>query len=164
MSSDPASVVFDCMIYAQAMISRTGPSAACLDHVRAGNLRLFWSDYVLQEIRELPGKLPARLKLTPERAEAFIADVAPFSEHITHVIHVYDNPYDRDDSHYVNLAVASGANLITSRDGDLLRLMDEARPEAREFRHRFPQLRILRPEEVLRLLRAGGPGTPTTGV
>ena len=135
------------------MISRTGPSAACLDRVRAGDLHLVWSDYVLQEIRELPAKLPARMKLTPERVEAFIADVAPFAEHIAEVAGLYTNPFDADDSHYVNLALASGANLITSRDGDLLRLMDQGRPEAREFSARFPHLQILLPEAVLEMLR-----------
>jgi putative PIN family toxin of toxin-antitoxin system len=153
MSLIPTSVVFDCMIYAQAMISRGGPSAACLDHVRTGELHLVWSDYVLQEIRELPTKLPARLNLTPERVEAFIADVAPFAQHVTEVTELYENPFDPDDSHYVNLAIASRADLITTRDGDLLRLMDETNPEAREFRNRFPVLRIIPPEHVLELLR-----------
>jgi putative PIN family toxin of toxin-antitoxin system len=155
MNSKPSSVVFDCMIYAQAMISRAGPSAACVACVRAGDLQLVWSDYVLEEVRELPAKLPARLRLTPERVEAFIADVAPFAQHIAEVAELYTNPFDADDSHYVNLALASGANLITSRDGDLLRLMDQARPEAREFSRRFPDLQILPPERVLEILRHG---------
>ena len=155
MNPSPTSVVFDCMIYAQAMISPAGPSAACLDRVRSGDLHLVWSDCVLQEVRELPAKLPARLKLTLERVEAFIADVAPFAEHIAEVIELYKNPFDVDDSHYVNLALASGANLITSRDGDLLQLMDQTRPEAREFSRRFPHLQILPPEKVLEILRLG---------
>jgi putative PIN family toxin of toxin-antitoxin system len=143
------------MIYAQAMISRAGPSAACVDRVRSGDLYLVWSDYVLREIRELPTKIPLRLNLTPERVEAFIADVAPFAEHIAEVAELYTNPFDADDSHYVNLALASGASLITSRDGDLLRLMDQARPEARAFSARFPHLQILPPEAVLEMLRRG---------
>lgn len=92
MSSTPTSIVFDCMIYAQAMISRTGPSAACVDHVRSGQLHLVWSDYVLREIRELPSKLPARFKLTSERVEAFISDIAPYAEHIASVVEVYEKP------------------------------------------------------------------------
>jgi putative PIN family toxin of toxin-antitoxin system len=157
MNSNPTSVVFDCMIYAQAMISRIGPSGACFEHVRAGDLRLFWSDYVLQEVRELPLKLPIRLKLTPERIDAFIADVAPFVEHVDEIRELYENPFDRDDSHYINLAVAIGANLISSRDGDLLRLMDQTRPEAQEFQRRFPELRILPPDQVLEFLRHASP-------
>ena len=54
-------VVFDCVIYAQAMISDSGPAAACLERVRAGELRLIWSDYFLHELRELPEKLPVHL-------------------------------------------------------------------------------------------------------
>jgi putative PIN family toxin of toxin-antitoxin system len=143
------------MIYAQAMISPTGPAAACLDRVRAGDLRLVWSDYVLHEIRELPTKLPPRLNATPERVEAFIASIAPIAVHIGKVTDIYRNPFDVDDSHYVNLALASGANLITSRDADLLRLMDQTRAEAREFCERFPGLQILPPEKILEMLRKG---------
>jgi putative PIN family toxin of toxin-antitoxin system len=121
------------MIYAQAMISDGGPSSRCLDRVCAGVIKLIWSDYCLQEIRELPAKLPPRFKLTPERVEAFIAAVALYTEYIDKVDEVYENPFDRDDSHYINLAAASGAGLITSRDNDLLRLMDETKPEAHEF-------------------------------
>lgn len=140
------------MIYAQAMISRTGPSAACVERVHSGDLHLVWSDYVLQEIRELPAKIPARLKLTPDVVEAFIADIAPFAQHFAEVIDLYQNPFDADDSHYVNLALAAGTDLITSRDGDLLQLMDQTGPEAREFSQRFPQLQILPPEKVLEIL------------
>ena len=39
-------VVFDCVIYAQAIISDSGPAPACLDHVRAGEIRLIWSDRI----------------------------------------------------------------------------------------------------------------------
>ena len=157
MSSAPTSIVFDCMIYAQAMMSPSGPAAACVGYVRSGELRLVWSDYVLQEIRELPSKLPARFKLTPERVEAFIADLAPFAKHIAMIAELYVNPFDRDDSHYINLAIASGADLITSRDGDLLRLMEHALPEAQEFQRRFPQLKILPPERILELIRGAQP-------
>jgi predicted nucleic acid-binding protein len=112
---------------------------------------------VLQEVRKLQTKLPARLNLTPERVEAFIAAVAPFATHIDRIDEAYENPFDRDDSHYINLAAASGANLITSRDGDLLRLMDLSRIEAQEFRNRFPKLQIVPPEKVLEILRAATP-------
>ena len=69
--------VFDCVIFAQALMSGRGPASSCLKHVLDGNLQLVWSDYVLQEIRELPSKLPARFLVTSERVEAFIASVAP---------------------------------------------------------------------------------------
>ena len=124
MSAVANAVVFDCMIYAQAMISGKGPAAACMDLVRSADLIAVWSDYVLQEIRELPAKLPARLQLTSERVEVFILNLAPLIKHQGQVEAIYLNPFDPDDSHYVNLALAADASLITSRDRDLLRLMD----------------------------------------
>jgi putative PIN family toxin of toxin-antitoxin system len=141
------------MIDAQAMISRSGPAGACMDQVRSGHLHLVWSDYVLQEVREPPGKLPTRLKLTSDRVEAFIADIAPYAEHKEEVVERYENPFDADDSHYINLVVASGSNLITSRDSDLLRRMDQRLPEARDIALRFPNLQILPPQLLLELLR-----------
>ena len=147
------SVVFDCMIYAQAMISGAGSAAACFEQVRSHGLRLVWSDYVLQEVRELPPKLPPRLKLTPQRVEAFIDEIAPLAIQVTLIADLFANPFDPDDSHYVNLALAAGADIITSRDADLLNLMDDKRPEGREFQLRFPQLRILPPEQLLEMLR-----------
>jgi predicted nucleic acid-binding protein len=63
-------------------------------------------------------------------------------DHVMRIPEIYRNPFDPDDSHYVNLAVASNARLITSHDGDLLNLMDESRPEGRDFRRRFPDLQI----------------------
>jgi predicted nucleic acid-binding protein len=49
----------------------------------------------------------------------------------------------------VNLAVAAQANLIVSRDKDLLDLGNPARPESTEFHRRFPTLRILEPVQFL---------------
>jgi predicted nucleic acid-binding protein len=107
----------------------------------------------LQEIRELPPKLPRRLGLNAHQVEAFILELAPHVRHVARVPEVFENPFDRDDSHYVNLALASGARHITSRDRDLLRLMDEELVPGREFRKRFPELRILTPEELLTMFR-----------
>jgi putative PIN family toxin of toxin-antitoxin system len=144
--------VFDCMIYAQALISPRGPAARCVEYVRQGGLLLVWSDYVLQEVRELPGKLPTKLRVTSDLVESFILDLAPHVEYVDSVGQDYVNPFDRDDSHYVNLAVAARAAFVVSRDGDLVRLMDVVRPEGMEFRRRFPDIQIVTPEELLALL------------
>ena len=72
-------VVFDCVVFAQAIINDSGPAAACLELARAKTIRLVWSDYVLTEIRELPSKFPPRLLVAPDRVEAFIQDVAAFA-------------------------------------------------------------------------------------
>lgn len=146
-------VVFDCVIFAQAVINDAGPSGACLELARTKAIQLFWSEYVLAEIRELPGKLPLRLLVTSDRVEAFIADVAAFAETIAPVPSVYENPFDADDSHYVDLAVAASASVITTRDRHLLDLMDGATPQGSDFHARFPQIEIITPHQLLERIR-----------
>jgi putative PIN family toxin of toxin-antitoxin system len=155
MSTAPQRVVFDCVVFAQALISDSGPAAQCVALARSGTIRLVLSDIVITEIRELPSKLPARLLVTSERVEAFLNEVAPLAEMIDDVPELYRHPVDADDSHYVNLALAASATLITSRDHHLLDLMDHSRPMGRDFRERFPQLEIVRPEVLVRRLRSG---------
>jgi predicted nucleic acid-binding protein len=58
---------------------------------------------------------------------------------------VFSYQRDPDDAHYVNLAIAAQAELIVSRDRDLLDLMDPTKPEAADFQRRFPQVRIVDP-------------------
>jgi predicted nucleic acid-binding protein len=71
----PIPVVFDCTVFAQALINPKGPAGACLSAAQQNRLRLFISNYVIQEIRELPTKLPPRLGVTDERIEALIIDL-----------------------------------------------------------------------------------------
>ena len=149
MSETSQGVVFDCVVYAQALINGKGPAARCLELARSRTIRLFWSDYVLAEIRGLPGKLPARFMVGSDAVEAFIQDTNTFASTISNVPHVYENPFDRDDSHYVDLAVSAGALLITSRDRHLLDLMDRSKIEGQDFAGRFPQLSIITPEQLL---------------
>jgi predicted nucleic acid-binding protein len=61
-------------------------------------------------------------------------------------------PRDPDDEHVINLAVESGARYLVTRDKDLLDLMDENRPEGRDFRQRFPNLTTLDPVAFLQEL------------
>jgi putative PIN family toxin of toxin-antitoxin system len=150
MGGESERVVFDCVIYAQALMSDTGPSAACLKLARAGHLRLFWSQYTLREIRELPSKLPRKFQLTPERIEGFIRAVASFAELVDPIPIQYVNSLDPNDSPYVDLALAADAKLIASWDHHLLSLMDSANPAGKDFLRRFPHLRILTPVQLLK--------------
>ncbi len=51
---DPRSrVVFDCMIYLQAVISESGPSSALLRLVESNAVRLFVSHEILAEVRDV---------------------------------------------------------------------------------------------------------------
>jgi putative PIN family toxin of toxin-antitoxin system len=154
MSEARDKVVFDCMVFAQALISPRGPAGACLELARARKLQLIISAYVLQEIRELPGKINPKLLVTAERIEALVEQVVACADYFDSIPEVYLNPFDKDDSHYINLAVASDAKVITSRDGDLLNLMDQLRPEGRDFSARFKDIEILPPEVLLQRIRA----------
>lgn len=150
-------VVFDCNIYFQALISPSGPSGLCLSHALAGRVRLFCSEFVINEIQSTTRHPKLREKfatLTDAAIKALINDI----ERVGTFIDVFPEPFqytrDPDDAHYVNLALAAQAKYVVSRDNDLLDLMNMARAEAREFRSRFPSLEIIEPPHLLRELDA----------
>ena len=55
----------------------------------------------------------------------------------------------------MNLAIEAGANFLVTRDNDLLDLMKWETEEGREFRKRFPQIKILNPAAFLKELDEG---------
>ena len=83
-------------------------------------------------------------------------EVSTFGQIVSNVTPTYVHPIDPDDSHYIDLALAAGASLITSRDRHLLNLMDRA-PEGAEFHRRFPFLDIVTPEALLSRIQSGSP-------
>jgi uncharacterized protein len=145
----PILAVFDCTIFTQALINPRGPAGACLTAAQKGHVRVFVSDHVLREIRELPAKLPDRLGVTSERVDGLVLDVVKYAELIENVPADFTYDRDPDDAPYVNLAGAANARFLITRDRDLLDLMDSA-----EFTRRFPGLQILDPPAFLRVLEA----------
>jgi putative PIN family toxin of toxin-antitoxin system len=152
MSDQPKRFVFDCNIYLQALISPNGPASRCVAFALDGKLTLFASRYILDELLdvatrpELVAKFP---RLTPERVTTLITNVEKVALFAGEFPEVYSHPFDPKDSHYVNLAVATGSELIVSRDRHLLLLMDANRPEGIDFRRRFPNLKICDPVALL---------------
>jgi len=148
-------VVFDCNVYFQALISPSGPAGECLDEARRGSLLLYVSEYVLRELTTVCQRpaLATRFKITSERIDHYLADISATATIVEHVPHVFDYQRDPGDEHYVNLAVACNARLIVSRDKDLLALTDELTAEGLEFRKRFPDLQILKPDGLLQKLK-----------
>jgi putative PIN family toxin of toxin-antitoxin system len=150
----PDRVVFDCNIFTQTLISPDGPAGRCVELVLDGRLILFWSDYVLGEVRRIPEKAtPRRLGIDSIKVERLIARLLPIAHHVTEPPHLYEHPVDPKDSHYVNLAVAARSKLIVSRDKHLLHLTDPSSPLSAPFMKRFPGLTILQPEGLLRSIR-----------
>jgi len=62
---------------------------------------------------------------------------------------VFSLPRDPDDAKYVDLAVASKAAFIITRDNDLLSLMTDA-----EFKSTYPGLTIIAPAAFLAHVRS----------
>jgi putative PIN family toxin of toxin-antitoxin system len=146
-------VVFDCNIFAQALLNPLGPAGACVNAATDGRVVLFISQFVLDEIREIPNKAtPRKVGLTHEKAEALIALLVDSSQLIAVPQALFVHPIDPDDSHYVNLAIAADARLIVSRDRHLLNLNNSAKPWAEPFRRQYSHLQILSAEVFLEKL------------
>ncbi len=145
-------VVFDCNTFLQALASPNGPAGRCVQLAIDGKVELFLSPTVFEELHDVASrpKVIAKLQLSPDRTQEFI-DVI---EVTATILAGFPEPFvyerDPDDAHYVNLAVAANANLIVSRDKDLLDLMDSTKRQTADFQERFPQLRILDPVSFLR--------------
>jgi putative PIN family toxin of toxin-antitoxin system len=151
-------VVFDCNVFAQAILSPNGPAGQCLLLAQAGQVSLYVSEFVLQEISELHLKLPARAGVLVEDTDDLVQLVRSFAKMVHSVPVVFLHPIDPDDSAYVNLAIASEAELIVSRDRHLLGLIDPTKTWAIEFRMNFPKLRVLTPEQLLTEARTQNSG------
>jgi putative PIN family toxin of toxin-antitoxin system len=153
MSHHLHQVVYDCVVYGQALINPDGPAGQCIEEARRGHVRLYISDFVLAEIRELPVKIKSKI-VTFEQAEGLADSLLEFAVFVKNVPVRYTHPIDTDDSAYINLAVATDSKLIVSRDRHLLGMMDNTFPFSADFRRQFPDLRILPPDAFMRLLRS----------
>jgi putative PIN family toxin of toxin-antitoxin system len=152
--SVPEKAVFDCNIYLQALGNKHGAAGQCLHAALAGQFLLFVDRPLLEELFEVVTRptVARKLRVLPSaveelreqlRAKAVLVDVVP---------RVFQYPRDPDDAHYVDLAVATDAMLIVSRDADLLDLMNDRNPDGVALRARYPDLRILTPPTFLNLL------------
>jgi putative PIN family toxin of toxin-antitoxin system len=149
---EPPGAVFDCMTFLQATSSPTGPAAACLRLLETGAINLFVSSDILREVEDVLSRLKVRQKnplltdLVLHRLLERLAKVATLMESVP--MH-FSFPRDPKDEPYLNLAIASAASYLVTRDNDLLDLMSD-KPEAIDFHSRFPGLKILDPVAFLR--------------
>ena len=58
---------------------------------------------------------------------------------------------------YINLAIVSNATYLVSRDKDLLDLMTTSTDMARQFRSRYPFLRIMTAAGFITAIESGTP-------
>ena len=153
--TDKPRVVFDCNVLLQSAARESSVAAKCLNLAESGLIRLYVSREVLTEAEDVLNRPEVRahfLELSDEIVGAFLKRLQKISVLVRIVPKKFSYPRDEDDEPYINLAVAAGADLIISRDRDLLDLMTGHANECKEFRQRFRPLRIVEPVEFLKLI------------
>lgn len=92
--------------------------------------------------RQLPG-------INEPVVNAFLTKLEVKAILITNVPEEYRYERDPDDEMYINLAIVANASYLVSRDQDLLDLMTTSTDVARQFRLRYPFLRIMKAADFI---------------
>jgi len=152
--SDTTRVVFDCNVFIQALGAPSGPAGECVKLVLDGKVALFVSPRVLSELRSVAtrSKVAAKLRVRASRIDRFIANIESVARVIEFFAEIFTYQRDPADAHYINLAIAAGANHVVTRDKDLLELMDRSKRDGQKFHRQFPALRIVDPVSFLKEL------------
>lgn len=149
--------VFDCMVFLQAAARRDSAAGTCLLLVELGAVELFLSGEILTEIRDVLTRARVRQKfpvLTDDLVDGFLSALEKRSVGVQEVPHVFTYPRDPKDEPYLNLAIATGASYLVSRDTDLLDLAEQANPDGLRLRSCAPQLQIVDPAAFLASVRS----------
>jgi putative PIN family toxin of toxin-antitoxin system len=157
MAQPQTSAVFDCMVFLQAVISETGAAAELFRYVESNAVRLFVSKEVLIEIRDVLTRPKVLLKyphVTTESVDIFIGRIMVKAAFIKNPVTHFEYSRDPKDQKYINLAAEAKAGFLVSRDRDLLDLMTGADIESKEFRQKFRSLKVVSPEEFLKIISA----------
>ena len=158
---DKLIVVFDTNIFLQALGGKsTSPAARCLDYFEQRKIVIGISHDTLEEIEEVLSRTRIRQKhplLTDEKINDFLDRLVYRGIYVRQVRQYFAYPRDPDDEPYINLAIEVAADYLVSRDNDLLDLMKWDQETSREFQKRFRTLRIVTPEEFLRVMEQSVP-------
>lgn len=152
MTDETLKVVFDCGIFLQGLISKSGPAVACLELVEREQIKLVISEDTLAEIKDVLSRPRLREKnpdLTDEKVEQLIEMLLEKGDFIKNIPQHFKYTRDPDDEPYINLAIEANAVFLVSRDNDLLDLMTDSTDECKDFRRRFRQIKIINPVEFL---------------
>jgi putative PIN family toxin of toxin-antitoxin system len=139
--------VFDCVVFLQAAGYPRGPARACFELTTQGKVTLHVSAEILREVREVLARPELRKRfsrLTPEWAEEFMKDAEATAKVAADIPRVYELKRDPKDEAYLNLAIATAASYLVTRDKDMLDLMND-----KTFHEKYPNLTILDPVAFL---------------
>lgn len=160
MTADPPRirVVFDCMVFLQGAARRESAAGACLLLVELQAAELFLSGEILAEIKDVLTRPRLRRKfpvLTEGFVHQFLAAIERLATVVPEVPRAFAYERDPKDEPYINLAIATGAGYLVSRDSDILDLAGLSSVDGERLRRLAPALQILDVAEFLRKLRAG---------
>lgn len=147
--------VFDCGIFLQGLLSKSGPAVRCLELVEEDRIRLVISEEILAEIKDVLSRPRLREKnpaLTDEKVENLLEMLFEKAEFVESVPGCFIYLRDPDDESYLNLAAETEAEYLVSRDKDLLDIMTAYTDEAKDFRRRFRHIKIVDPVEFLKII------------
>ena len=104
------------------------------------------SEPIIREVRDVLNRAELRRKLpgiSDRIVNAFLTKLEAKAILLANVPEEFHYERDPDDEMYINLAIVSDATYLVSRDKDLLDLMTTSTDVARQFRSRYPFLRIM---------------------
>ena len=145
-------VVFDCNVFVQGIANRNSPARKVLRLFFDGAISLFVSEAILREVRNVLRRPEVRHRLpgiNDRVVNAFLTKLEAKSILITNVPEEYRYERDPDDEMYINLAIVANATHLVSRDQDLLDLVTTSTDVARQFRSRYPFLRIMKAADFI---------------
>ncbi|MEJ7860804.1 MAG: putative toxin-antitoxin system toxin component, PIN family [Pyrinomonadaceae bacterium] len=151
-------IVFDCMIFLQAVISDKNVAFELFEHLEKDVFTLFVSGETLDEVNNVLNRPYIRNRnpqITDESIEMFLSRVLNRAKRLNKIPKHFQYPRDPKDEKYINPAIEAEANYIVSRDNDLLDLMTGIDAESKEFRQRFRFLKVIAPGEFLRIIQEG---------
>lgn len=114
---------------------------------------------VLSEVRSILTRVDVQKKfpgLTPNLVSKFLMRIAEVGVFVSPVPLVIVFERDHKDEPYLNLARASSAAYLITRDRDMLDLMVDRSSEGQSVRNTLPGLRFLDPVSFLREIRNAG--------
>lgn len=152
-------VVYDCNIFWRAAFSQHSSGTACVELIRDGTIQHFMSRETLFELRDVLTRPETLLKfsaINPVLIDQFVSDIVKVSVVVRSVPRSFNFPRDPKDEPYIELAGLVNADYLVTYDKDLLDLMTGVDSESKQFRQKFRDLRIMKPDEFLRMVSTGG--------
>jgi putative PIN family toxin of toxin-antitoxin system len=145
-------VVFDCNLFVQGIANRNSPARKALRLFFNGDISFFVSEPIIREVRDVLNRTEVR-KLLPgindRIVNAFLSKLEAKAILIVNVPEEFHYERDPDDEMYINLAIVANATYLVSRYKDLLDLMTTSTDVARQFRLRYPFLRIIKAADFI---------------